>query len=59
MEIEGVDGEITFNTKYLSDVLNVVGSSKIILELTDKLKPGLIKSSDDDNYRYIIMPVKN
>lgn len=59
VEVEGIDGEITFNTRYLSDVLNVIGSSKTILELTDKLKPGLIKSSDDDNYRYIIMPVKN
>jgi DNA polymerase-3 subunit beta len=59
IEVEGIDGEIMFNTRYLSDVLNVVGSSKIILELTDKLKPGLIKSTDDDHYKYIIMPVKD
>jgi len=59
VETEGGDGEIMFNTKYLSDVLNVVNSSKVIIELTDKLKPGLIKSGDDDNYKYIIMPVKD
>lgn len=58
-EIEGVDGEIIFNTKYLADVLNVVGSVKIAIELTDKLKPGLIRPMDDEWYRYIIMPVKN
>ncbi len=58
-EVEGIDGEIMFNTKYLSDVLNVINSSKVILELTDKLKPGLVKSADDDNYKYIIMPVKD
>lgn len=59
VEVEGIDGEIMFNTKYLSDVLNVINSSKVIIELTDKLKPGLIKSGDDDHYKYIIMPVKD
>lgn len=59
VEVEGINGEIVFNTKYLSDVLNEIKSSKVILELTDKLKPGLIKPIDDDRYRYIIMPVKD
>ncbi len=59
IEVEGIDGEIIFNTRYLSDVLNIIGSTKIVLELTDKLKPGLIKSIDDDHYKYIIMPVKD
>lgn len=59
IEVEGQDSEITFNTRYLSDVLNIISSSKIILEVTEKLKPGLIKPIDDDYYRYIIMPVKN
>ncbi len=58
-EVEGIDGEIIFNTKYLADVLNVVGSVKVAIELTDKLKPGLIRPMDDEWYRYIIMPVKN
>ena len=59
VEVEGVDGEIIFNTKYLADVLNVVGSAKVAIELTDKLKPGLVRPMDDEWYRYIIMPVKN
>ncbi|MBU0647830.1 DNA polymerase III subunit beta [Patescibacteria group bacterium] len=59
VEVEGASGEITFNTRYLSDVLAVVDSSKIILEMTDKLKPGLVKPLNDDLYRYIIMPVKD
>ncbi|MFA4930869.1 MAG: DNA polymerase III subunit beta [Patescibacteria group bacterium] len=59
VEVEGVGGEITFNTRYLSDVLNVVGAMNVVLEMTDKLKPGLIKPVNDDNYRYIIMPVKD
>jgi len=59
VEVEGKDGEIIFNTKYLSDVLNVAASDKIVLELTDKLKAGLIRVMNDENYRYIIMPVKD
>lgn len=59
VEVEGAGGEITFNTRYLADVLNVVGSMNVVLEMTDKLKPGLIKPVNDDNYRYIIMPVKD
>ena len=59
VEVEGNAGEITFNTRYLADVLNVAGSLKVILELTDKLKPGLVKPVNDDLYRYIIMPVKD
>jgi DNA polymerase III subunit beta len=59
VEVEGVDGEIVFNTRYIMDVLNVVGTPKVVIELTDKLKPGLVKGVGDDNYRYLIMPVKD
>jgi len=59
VEVEGIDGEIIFNTRYLVDVLNVIGTEKVLLELTDKLKPGLLKGVGDENYRYLIMPVKD
>ena len=43
VEREGEDVEIAFNAKYLLDVLNVLDSEKLQLELTEPLKPGVVR----------------
>ena len=43
VEREGEDVEIAFNAKYLLDVLNVLDCDKIQLELTEALKPGVLR----------------
>ena len=55
-----VDEEIktAFNIKYLTDFLNTVSQEAIILNLNDAVKPVLLSTSKDKNYRYIVMPFK-
>src|SRR6266849_874003 len=56
--IEGQDLQVAFNSKYLLDVLAIIGSDEVTLGFTGPLNPGLIKPVGKDNYLYIIMPVR-
>lgn len=57
-EIEGESMEIAFNFAYVIDGLNVITSDVIYFEAQDSMKPGVIKSTDSDNFLYLIMPVR-
>jgi DNA polymerase-3 subunit beta len=56
-EVEGTDGKIAFNSRYLSDVLGVIGKDKVAMEMTTSSSPGVIKPVDDDNYIHVVMPM--
>lgn len=61
---EGDDVEIAFNAKYLMDVLGVVDEEGFHLELTEPLKPGLLRPAADTGdgaageYLCILMPMQ-
>ena len=57
---EGDDApvEIAFNAKYLSDVLAVLDSEGLHIELTEPLRPGLIRPTDDADYLCVLMPMQ-
>ena len=57
-EISGEDLEIAFNAKFILDCLNILTSEEVTLELAGSLSPGMLRSKDDKNYLYIIMPLK-
>lgn len=57
-QIKGGDVDITFNSRYLVDVLSNLSSAEIILSLNDSEKAGLLRPADDTSYRYILMPIK-
>jgi DNA polymerase III subunit beta len=57
-KVEGKDGEISFNARYLQDVLGVVGPN-IQFEMSGKLNPGVIRDAADPNYLHIIMPLRS
>ncbi|MBV9848795.1 MAG: DNA polymerase III subunit beta [Armatimonadetes bacterium] len=50
--------EIAFNAKYLSDVLNVLDSEGLHIELTEPLRPGLVRPTDDADYLCVLMPMQ-
>ncbi|MCD4704972.1 DNA polymerase III subunit beta [bacterium] len=56
--IDGSDNEIVFNYRYILDGLNNISSETIFLEIIDNKNAGLIKSKQDSNYLYIVMPIK-
>jgi len=53
----GDDLEIAFNARYLLDVLEVVRSEGVVLELTEALRPAVFKPAEGDNYLCVIMPM--
>ncbi len=58
-KIKGEETEIVFNHKFLSDGINNIKSSEIILGLNGESGPGVLKPVGDESYLYVVMPIKN
>ena len=56
-DIEGPEGKIAFNSRFLSDVLGVIGKDKVALEMTTSSSPGVIRPLDDPDYVHVVMPM--
>ena len=57
-EFEGDDLIVAFNPSYLLDGVDAVRSDTLILEVNDPGKPALVRGEGEDEYRYLLMPVK-
>lgn len=57
-EVDGEAVELSFNVKYLTDVLSVVGTPQVALETTSSVEPGVVKSVGEDDFLHIIMPMQ-
>jgi DNA polymerase III subunit beta len=55
--VDGPEQEIIFNVKYLSDVLAVLDTPEVALEVTSAARPGVIKPVGPADYTYVIMPM--
>ena len=55
--VDGPEMQIIFNVKYLSDVLAVIGSAEVALEVNAPTKPGVIRPVGEHDYTYVIMPM--
>ena len=49
---------IGFNYRYLLDVLSVVGGDDIRFEINDQFSPGVLRSEEDANAIFVIMPMR-
>ena len=58
-KIEGNDLEIAFNAKYIVDILKNIDDENILFTLNTPLSPASIKPQNDENYNYIITPVRS
>lgn len=60
MEIKSGDGNISiaFSAKFVMDVLTHIDSEEVILNLKDPLSPAILKPADNENYLYLIMPMR-
>lgn len=54
---EGDDLEVAFNAKYLLDVLDVLKTEGVVIELTESLRPAVFKPAQLDDYLCVIMPM--
>jgi len=58
IEMEGKQVGITFNSKYLLDVLRVIDSDELIFELSGPNGPGVVRPLTDPNYLCLVLPVR-
>lgn len=59
VEYDGEHFEINFNARFLIDGIKNFDSEKINFELGGSLSPGILKSSEDDSYFCMIMPIRS
>lgn len=56
--ITGDEINIAFNVRFLRDVLDVIGSSQIMLRTNTNVSPSLITPLDDEeDFQYVLMPM--
>lgn len=57
-EIEGIENEITINYRYLLDGLNNIDEENVLIEVLNNNTPCVIKPQKENDYLYIVMPIK-
>ncbi|MHB1988463.1 MAG: DNA polymerase III subunit beta [Acidimicrobiales bacterium] len=57
-EFSGEELMVAFNPSYLLDGVEALRSEILIIEVNDPGKPALVRGEDEDEYRYLLMPVK-
>jgi DNA polymerase III subunit beta len=58
-EIKGeAKNAVAFNIRLITDVLKVINTEEVVLELSENLGPGVIKEDGAKDYLYIVMPIR-
>ncbi|MBI2466026.1 MAG: hypothetical protein HYV66_02225, partial [Candidatus Sungbacteria bacterium] len=57
-EISGEDLEVKFNWKYLADGIVGLSGRTAVFNFIDETKPCLIKSPEDKDFLYLVMPIR-
>jgi DNA polymerase III subunit beta len=59
-EFTGADEDVTiaFNPRYLQDGVGAIHGDKIRIRVIDAFKPSVVDSGADDQYLYLLMPVR-
>lgn len=55
---EGDDTKMAFNARYLLDVLNVIDTEAIDVELSGESSPAVIRPQGQFDYTYVLMPMQ-
>lgn len=55
--IEGTAVEIAFNVKFILDVLGVVNSPQVMMDIISPSSPGVIRPVGGDDFTYVVMPM--
>ncbi len=50
--------KVTMNYRYISDGLAAMGTDKVILRLIDGMNPVAVTPAESEEYRYIVMPIR-
>jgi DNA polymerase III subunit beta len=55
---EGDPLEIGFNPEFLRDGIESVEGDEVMLRVISSLRPGLLQPVDNDDFRYLVMPIR-
>jgi DNA polymerase-3 subunit beta len=55
---EGSEITVAFNPEFLVDGLSAAEGSEVLLDTLDGLKPATIRAAEQDNFLYLLMPVR-
>jgi len=55
--VEGEEAKIAFNSRYLTEVLQAIGSDRVTIETTSPSSPGVLRPVGDDDYVHVVMPM--
>ena len=58
IDYDGGDLTIAFNAKYLIDILSILNANKIEIALNEALSPGLFREHENDDYLFVVMPMR-
>lgn len=54
------DGQVTLNSRYLSEALSVIDGDTVVFRFSGKLSPCVVTAKEDNsNYKHVIMPLKS
>ena len=56
-KVEGDEARIAFNSKYLTDALDVLGTGEVALETTTSSSPGVLRPLAKEGYVHVVMPM--
>ncbi len=57
-EVDGEGMVIGFNARYLVDGLKAIEAEEVLFELTEPLKASRLRGVGEDEFMYIVLPVK-
>jgi DNA polymerase-3 subunit beta len=55
--VDGPEGQIAFNSRYLVDVLSVLRSGRVVLGMNGANQAGVVRPLDTESYTYVVMPM--
>jgi len=55
---EGEPLEIGFNPEFLKEGIESVEGDEVVLRLISPLRPGLLQPVDNEDFRYLVMPIR-
>lgn len=57
-EYHGEELVVAFNPNYLLDGVEALRSETVVIEVIDSSKPATVRAEGEDDYRYLLMPVR-
>ncbi len=58
VKYKGAALTVGFNARYLIDVLSVMDTDEVVLEMGDEHSPGVIHAANDRSYTAVVMPMR-